>query len=400
MAAIVFEGVRKVFDDGTVAVEALDLEIADGEFMVLVGPSGSGKSTALRMLAGLEDSTSGTIRIGDRVVDDLEPKDRDLAMVFQSYALYPHMTVADNLGFALKMRGTPADEIRSRVERVAHRLGIDELLRRRPRQLPGGQRQRVGVGRAIARAPAAFLMDEPLSNLDAKLRVEMRAYLGRLHQELGTTTVYVTHDQTEAMTMGDRVAVMRDGRLEQCAPPQALYDQPANVFVAGFMGSPAMNLLRAELHADPDDEGYELALGSQRLRLPSTVLAQRPGLAAYAGREVIVGVRPECVARSPNGPVAGRTLELDVALTEALGADVLVHADVDAPIVLTGRREAVDDDVPDDGLARMTLRLPGATSIRPGTRMRAIVDVERLHFFDPETEQALAVADRLLRASP
>src|SRR4051812_1494016 len=350
MAGITYTSVHKRFPDGTLAVDDLDLEIRDGEFMVLVGPSGSGKSTALRMLAGLEESTDGEIRIGERVVDDLEPKDRDLAMVFQSYALYPHMTVAENMGFALKMQGVDRAQIAARVQAAAAKLGIEPLLGRRPRQLSGGQRQRVALGRAIVRDPAAFLMDEPLSNLDAKLRVEMRAYLGRLHQELGTTTVYVTHDQTEAMTMGDRVAVMRDGRLEQCAPPQALYDQPANVFVAGFMGSPAMNLLRADLHADPDGEGYELAHGSQRLRLPASVLAQRPGLAAYAGREVIVGVRPECVARSPNGPVAGRTLELDVALTEALGADVLVHADVDAPIVLTGRREAVDDDVPDDGL--------------------------------------------------
>src|SRR4051812_6740397 len=270
MAAIVFEGVRKVFDDGTVAVEALDLEIADGEFMVLVGPSGSGKSTALRMLAGLEEATDGTIRIGPRVVDDLEPKDRDLAMVFQSYALYPHMTVADNLGFALRMQGTPRDAIRARVEAAAAKLGIEELLGRRPRQLSGGQRQRVALGRAIVRDPAAFLMDEPLSNLDAKLRVEMRAYLGRLHQELGTTTVYVTHDQTEAMTMGDRVAVMRDGRLAQCGPPQALYDEPADLFVAGFMGSPAMNLIRARI------EGDDVVIGAQRLRLTDAVHAQRP----------------------------------------------------------------------------------------------------------------------------
>src|SRR5689334_4856270 len=232
MASIMFAGVTKTFDDGTTAVESLDLEIRDGEFMVLVGPSGSGKSTALRMLAGLEESTGGSIRIGPRVVDDLQPKDRDLAMVFQSYALYPHMTVAENLGFALKMRGEPAAQIRERVEAVARRLGIETLLQRRPRQLSGGQRQRVALGRAIVRDPAAFLMDEPLSNLDAKLRVEMRAYLARLHQELGTTTVYVTHDQTEAMTMGDRVAVMRDGKLAQCGAPQTLYDEPADLFVA------------------------------------------------------------------------------------------------------------------------------------------------------------------------
>jgi multiple sugar transport system ATP-binding protein len=298
------------------------------------------------------------------------------------------MTVAENLGFALKMQGTGAAQIDARVQSVARRLGIEELLKRRPRQLSGGQRQRVALGRAIVRDPAAFLMDEPLSNLDAKLRVEMRAYLGRLHQELDTTTVYVTHDQTEAMTMGDRVAVMRDGRLEQCDVPQVLYDQPANVFVAGFMGAPAMNLLRAQIH-DADGD-LEVVLGGQRLRVPPAVLAARPALRAYAGREVVVGVRPEAVAQSPNGGIAGRTLELDVALTEALGADVLVHAHVDAPVVLTGRREALAGDVPDEGLAgRMTLRLPATTSVRAGGRLRAIVETERLHFFDPETERVI-----------
>src|SRR4051812_42609014 len=323
MAAIVFEGVRKVFDDGTVAVEALDLEIADGEFMVLVGPSGSGKSTALRMLAGLEDITDGSIRIGERVVDEMEPKDRDLAMVFQSYALYPHMTVADNMGFALKMQGVARDEIRRRVDAAAEKLGISSLLERRPKQLSGGQRQRVALGRAIVRDPAAFLMDEPLSNLDAKLRVEMRAYLARLHQELGTTTVYVTHDQTEAMTMGDRVAVMRDGRLAQCGPPQALYDEPADLFVAGFMGSPAMNLLRSRVAAVSGGDGqptaYDVLVGEQRLRLPDAVLAARPALAAYAGRRVVIGVRPGGVAPSPHRPVPRPTPQLDAALTRGPG---------------------------------------------------------------------------------
>src|SRR4051794_29391291 len=293
MASLIFAGVTKTFDDGTTAVEALDLEIRDGEFMVLVGPSGSGKSTALRMLAGLEESTGGSIRIGETVVDHMQPKDRDLAMVFQSYALYPHMTVADNMGFALKMQGVARDEIRRRVDDAAEKLGITQLLERRPKQLSGGQRQRVALGRAIVRDPAAFLMDEPLSNLDAKLRVEMRAYLSRLHQELGTTTVYVTHDQTEAMTMGDRVAVMRDGRLAQCGPPQALYDEPDDLFVAGFMGSPAMNLLRARI------EGDDVVVGGQRLRLTAAVQAARPSLRAFDGREVVVGIRPESVAQSP-----------------------------------------------------------------------------------------------------
>ncbi|HET6548313.1 MAG TPA: ATP-binding cassette domain-containing protein, partial [Solirubrobacter sp.] len=242
MASIAFNDVSKVFPDGTKAVDGLDLEIADGEFTILVGPSGSGKSTALRMVAGLEETTSGRISIGDRVVNDIAPRDRDIAMVFQSYALYPHMSASQNMGFALKLRRVEPGSIRDRVGRAAARLGIGELLERRPRALSGGQRQRVALGRAIVRSPSAFLMDEPLSNLDAKLRVEMRAYIARLHQELGTTTLYVTHDQTEAMTMGDRVAVMRDGRLEQVDTPQRLYEQPENVFVAGFIGSPAMNL--------------------------------------------------------------------------------------------------------------------------------------------------------------
>jgi multiple sugar transport system ATP-binding protein len=387
MASIGFAGVTKTFEDGTVAVQALDLEIGDGEFMVLVGPSGSGKSTALRMLAGLEESSGGTIRIGDRVVDDVEPKDRDLAMVFQSYALYPHMTVADNMGFALRMQGVKRPEIRRRVEAAAAKLGIDTLLERRPRQLSGGQRQRVAVGRAIVRDPAAFLMDEPLSNLDAKLRVEMRAYLARLHQELGTTTVYVTHDQTEAMTMGDRVAVMRDGHLAQCGAPQALYDAPADLFVAGFMGSPAMNLLRARLAAGPDGT-LEIAIGAQRLRLPASVAAARPALREHVGREVVVGIRPEAVTASPDGAVDGATLELEVVLTEALGSDLLVHADVDAPVVVTADLRELADELPEAG-ARMVLRLPPSVDARAGGRVRVIVDVQRLHLFDPISERAI-----------
>jgi multiple sugar transport system ATP-binding protein len=383
MASIGFAGVTKTFDDGTTAVDALDLEIRDGEFMVLVGPSGSGKSTALRVLAGLEAVSDGSIRIGDRVVDDMQPKDRDLAMVFQSYALYPHMTVAENMGFALKMQGVDKAQIGARVEAAAEKLGISGLLERRPKQLSGGQRQRVALGRAIVRDPAAFLMDEPLSNLDAKLRVEMRAYLARLHQELGTTTVYVTHDQTEAMTMGDRVAVMRDGRLAQCGPPQELYDEPADLFVAGFMGSPAMNLLRARL------EGRDVIVGRQRLTLPDAVLHARPGLAAYDAREIVVGIRPESVAQSPNGPVAGRTLELDVALTEALGSDLLVHADVDAPLVLTGAQADLAEEVTLAAATRMTLRLPPGSPARAGGSIRAVIDLERMHFFDPETERAI-----------
>ena len=286
MAGIVFEGVGKVFPDGTSAVCDLDLAVPDGEFCVLVGPSGSGKSTALRMVAGLEEVTTGTIRIGDRDVTDVAPRDRDIAMVFQSYALYPHMSVESNLGFALKMAGEAKPSIRDRVAAAGDRLGIGELLHRRPRALSGGQRQRVALGRAIVRAPQAFLMDEPLSNLDAKLRVEMRAYIARLHQELGTTVLYVTHDQVEAMTMGDRVAVMRDGRLEQVDTPQALYDRPANLFVAAFIGSPAMNLVRGRL----EEDGGRLAvwLGAHRIALPGA----RPELYARASEDVIVGHPP------------------------------------------------------------------------------------------------------------
>ena len=272
MASIAFSDVTKVFPDGTKGVDSLDLEIPDGGFTVLVGPSGSGKSTALRMVAGLEETSSGEIRIADRVVNDVAPKDRDIAMVFQSYALYPHMSVEDNLGFALKMQGQGVEARRSRVGAVARRLGIGEQLPRRPRHLSGGQRQRVALGRAIVREPAAFLMDEPLSNLDAKLRVEMRAYIARLHQELGTTTLYVTHDQTEAMTMGDRVAILHDGVLEQLGTPAELYERPVNVFVASFIGSPAMNLIAGR--CESDDGTPVVSFGESRLRVPESVASR------------------------------------------------------------------------------------------------------------------------------
>jgi multiple sugar transport system ATP-binding protein len=316
------------------------------------------------------------------VVDALEPKDRDLAMVFQSYALYPHMTVAQNMGFALKMQRASREEIAGRVQAAAEKLGIEALLERRPRQLSGGQRQRVALGRAIVRDPAAFLMDEPLSNLDAKLRVEMRAYLAGLHHELGTTTVYVTHDQTEAMTMGDRVAVMRDGRLAQCGAPQTLYDEPADLFVAGFMGSPAMNLLEARL-APAGDGDMDVVVGRQRLRI-----AARPALAAYAGRPVVVGLRPEAVALG-GADGDGRSLDVEVALVEALGSDVLVHADVDAEVVLTADQAELAAEVPLASTARMTLRLPPAARVAPGERIRVTVDTARLHLFDPDTELAI-----------
>ena len=393
MASITLDGVSKVFPDGTKAVWDLNLHVEDGEFVILVGPSGSGKSTALRMIAGLEDATSGEIRIGDRVVNDVEPKDRDLAMVFQSYALYPHMSVEANMGFALKMQGLPHAQIAERVREVAGLLGVSDLLDRRPRQLSGGQRQRVALGRAIVREPQAFLMDEPLSNLDAKLRVEMRTYIGRLHQELGTTTVYVTHDQVEAMTMGDRVAVMRAGRIVQADVPQALYDKPADLFVAGFMGSPAMNLVRGRV--ERADDGLEAVLGTQRLR----VSPERAGLAAYAGRDVVVGIRPEVFQVSLNGSGAGRQLDLPVLLTEALGSDMLVHLDLDAPPVVTGDMLALARELPTHGLsgptqtathARITARIPPGAHARPGETLSLLVDPSRLHFFDPESELAIS----------
>jgi multiple sugar transport system ATP-binding protein len=350
VASIAFSEVSKVFPDGTAAVDRLDLEVEDGGFTVLVGPSGSGKSTALRMVAGLEEATGGTIRIADRVVNDVAPKDRDIAMVFQSYALYPHMSVEDNLGFALKMQRAGKDSIRARVGAVARRLGIGEQLVRRPRQLSGGQRQRVALGRAIVREPQAFLMDEPLSNLDAKLRVEMRAYIARLHHELGTTTLYVTHDQTEAMTMGDRVAVMRDGRLEQVDAPQALYARPVNLFVAAFIGSPAMNLLRGHVVGD------EVALGGQTLSLPRRV----------AGEEVVVGIRPEAVRVADGSSPVGSVLDLEVVLVESLGSDVLVHLRTDAPRVTV--TDALDDEAVLE--SRITARLPPGVDVGIGDRLR------------------------------
>ena len=393
MASIHFEGVGKVFPDGTVALEDLDLDIEDGEFVVLVGPSGSGKSTALRILAGLEDATAGTVRIGERVVNDVEPKDRDVAMVFQSYALYPHMSAQDNIGFPLRMRREEKARIRERVAHTAGRLDIGGLLERRPRQLSGGQRQRVALGRAIVREPRAFLMDEPLSNLDAKLRVEMRAYVAQLHRRLGKTIVYVTHDQVEAMTMGDRVAILRDGLLEQVDAPQTLYDRPASLFVAAFMGSPAMNLLRGRIVAEEDTRPV-LELGSARLPLPDSVLEARPALMGRVDEEVVVGIRPEAL-RPADG--ARAALEGPVVLRESLGSDVLVHVEVDAPAVLAGEqleaaRELAGGDV--NGTppkrARLTARLEPSVRAATGETLRLTVDPARLHFFDPQTERALA----------
>jgi multiple sugar transport system ATP-binding protein len=402
MASIEFDRVSKAFDDGSLALAELELSAEDGEFLVIVGPSGSGKSTALRIVAGLEDPSAGTVRVGGRIVNDVAPKDRDIAMVFQSYALYPHMSVSDNLSFALKMRGEGKEQMGSQVGRVAGRLSISRLLERLPRQLSGGQRQRVALGRAIVREPQAFLMDEPLSNLDAKLRVEMRAYIGRLHRELGTTTLYVTHDQTEAMTMGDRVAVLRDGRLEQVGVPQALYDRPTNVFVAGFIGSPAMSLVRGRLERDGD--GLALSLGTHRLPVPRSVARRHPGLRDHVEGELVVGMRPETLSLANGSDGASPAeIEANVELVEALGSDLLVHFELDAPAVLTGSTLEVAEDLQAGGSgggAALATRRPDrawvtarlATTARPrsGTPIRLRVDPERLHFFDPESEQALA----------
>jgi multiple sugar transport system ATP-binding protein len=354
--------------------------------MVLVGPSGSGKSTALRIVAGLEDATSGEVRIGERVVNDVEPKDRDIAMVFQSYALYPHMDVAGNLGFPLRMRHEEKASISKSVRGTADRLDIGRLLDRRPAQLSGGQRQRVALGRAIVRDPLAFLMDEPLSNLDAKLRVEMRAYVSQLHQRLAKTILYVTHDQVEAMTMGDRVAVMRDGRLEQVDAPQRLYDHPASLFVAAFIGSPAMNLLRGTL-APAGPQGGVLALGSSSLPLSPALLDARGELAARAGQELVVGIRPEALNPAPSD---GPAIEGTIALVESLGSDLLVHVDVDAPSVSAAEVAAGDANGSTPALATLTARVEPSVKAAAGERMRLAVDPERLHFFDARTERALA----------
>jgi multiple sugar transport system ATP-binding protein len=393
VASIHFEGVCKVFPDGTVALEELDLDVEDGEFVVLVGPSGSGKSTALRILAGLEDATAGTLRIGGRVVNEVEPKDRDIAMVFQSYALYPHMSARDNIGFPLRMRKEEKVQIRERVAHTAGKLDIGALLERRPRQLSGGQRQRVALGRAIVREPRAFLMDEPLSNLDAKLRVEMRAYVAQLHRHLAKTILYVTHDQVEAMTMGDRVAILRGGRLEQVDAPQTLYDRPASLFVAAFMGSPAMNLLRGRIVAE-EGTRCALQLGSSRLPLPDYLLEERPELMGRAGEEVVVGIRPEALHAANASRAA---LEGPVMLRESLGSDVLAHVEIDAPAVLAGEQLEATREIRGGEVngtpperARITARLEPGVPAATGETLRLAVDPARLHFFDPHTEQALA----------
>jgi multiple sugar transport system ATP-binding protein len=383
MPAVTLEHVTKVYPNGFKAVDEVDLTIDEGELMVLVGPSGCGKTTVLRMVAGLEEITSGIMRIGDRLVNDVAPKDRDIAMVFQNYALYPHMTVAKNMGFALKAERRPKEEIRQKVAEVAKLLGLTELLDKRPAQLSGGQRQRVAMGRAIVRSPALFLMDEPLSNLDAKLRVQMRAEISRLQRHLGVSTLFVTHDQTEAMTLGDRIAVMRNGVLQQLDTPQALYDGPRSLFVAELIGSPAMNLYQGKLNQN------NLHLGSQTIDL-SSVIRARPTLAARGREEVVVGIRPEHLGVAGDGSAS--VLVGEINQIESLGSDALVHFAIDARRVHTEARQSDTDvlaigelDVLGDGVARVE---PEPT-LAVGQLVEFSLDVDRLYFFDPQTGDAI-----------
>ena len=395
MAAVAFANVSKVYPDGTRAVSDFSLDTEDGEFVVLVGPSGCGKTTALRMVAGLEDITDGEIRIGDRVVNWVPARDRDIAMVFQSYALYPHLSVRENIAFGLKLRKLEKAEIARRVDDAARVLGLDQLLDRKPRALSGGQRQRVAMARAIVREPQAFLMDEPLSNLDAKLRVQIRAEISGLQRDLGVTTIYVTHDQVEAMTMGDRVAVMRKGELQQLAEPEELYDRPVNLFVAGFIGSPAMNLLEARL--ERSNGGLEAVLGEHRIALDDAVLSTRPGLRAYEGRDLIVGIRPEQLedaALDTEAPPE-RRLRGRLDLREALGSEVMAHISIDArPAVTDDVRELAaemeapavpGEDGDDAGTATVVGRFGSRSKVRAGDEIELTLDTRGMHFFDPET---------------
>jgi multiple sugar transport system ATP-binding protein len=394
MAEVTFEQVTKIYPDGTHGVDDLNLGIQDGEFMVLVGPSGCGKTTALRMVAGLEDITDGVLKIGDRVVNQVAPRDRDIAMVFQSYALYPHLSVYDNIAFGLRLRKERKAEIDRRVKETAGVLGLEGLLDKKPRQLSGGQRQRVAMGRAIVRQPQAFLMDEPLSNLDAKLRVQMRAEISRLQHELGVTTIYVTHDQVEAMTMGDRVAVMRKGELQQVETPQTLYDRPVNLFVGGFIGSPAMNMLEATLESA--NGGLAAKAGDQSIDLGQETVAARPGLKAFEGRKVVLGIRPEDLedaALEPDSP-ARRRLRGQVVLREALGAEIMVHFIVQAKPAITEDVRELAKDVGEEvaeqleaaeGETTLVGRFGARSGVAVGEQAEVAVDTRALHFFDPET---------------
>jgi multiple sugar transport system ATP-binding protein len=394
MGDILFDQVWKVYDDGTQAVRAVDLEIPDGALMVLVGPSGCGKTTLLRMVAGLEEVTAGSIRIGEREINDVPAKNRDIAMVFQNYALYPHMSVYDNQAFGLKLRRLARTEIDKRVRSVASVLGLDDQLKKKPGQLSGGQRQRVAMGRAIVRQPQAFLMDEPLSNLDAKLRVQMRSEISRMQRDLGTTMIYVTHDQTEAMTMGTQVAVMKGGDLQQVAAPDALYRRPTNIFVAGFIGSPAMNFVQATL----SDDGQLVEFAGERLHVDAEAIQARPGLARYAGRPVVLGIRPDATedAAIARDAPADRRLSAVAELRETVGSEAFVHFTLDAPPVVTEDTKQLASDVGDEVLEKLEeeaasrktafiARTHARSRAREGERVELAVDTRELHFFDLET---------------
>ncbi len=409
MASITFEGVGKVYPGGTRAIADVDIHVDDGEFVVLVGPSGCGKSTLLRMVAGLEEVTEGKLSIGDRVVNDVPPKDRDIAMVFQNYALYPHMSVYDNMAFGLKLRKMSQDEIDSRVQEAAKILEISDYLDRRPKALSGGQRQRVAMGRAIVREPAAFLMDEPLSNLDAKLRVQMRSEIGLLQERLGTTTLYVTHDQVEAMTMGNRVAVLRkisseeenlqqisseEENLQQIDTPRNLYDSPANLFVAGFIGSPSMNFVYGTLQEANGQMSVKFA--GESLDVDRRSVAARPGLSNYAGKELVLGLRPEAFeidAAAPNAPESVK-MGANVDLVEQLGSEAYVHFALQSPPVITPEiRELLEDQGAGEETlgseSKFTARVNPDVAPRTGDQVRLVVDTSKIHFFDKDTGAAI-----------
>jgi multiple sugar transport system ATP-binding protein len=400
---IVLDKTTKIYDDGTLAVKDIDLEIQDAEFMVFVGPSGCGKTTALRMVAGLETISKGEIRIGGKRVNEVAPKDRDIAMVFQNYALYPHMSVYDNMAFGLKLAKMDKSEIDRRVKEAARILGLEEFLKRKPRALSGGQRQRVAMGRAIVREPQAFLMDEPLSNLDAKLRVQMRSEIARIQDDLHVTTIYVTHDQVEAMTMGDRVAVMKKGELQQVGSPPTLFGKPRNLFVAGFIGSPSMNFVSSRV--ERADGGLKAAIGDQVLRLDPKVLSTRPALESHVGKEIILGIRPqdfEDAALAGDVPEGSR-IKAHIDLVEALGTQTLVHFAVNAPVVLTEDMKELAADIGGEQVDKLeqqaqagrndfVAELDPKSKASQGDDVELFVDTTQLHFFDPES--GLGIYDR------